>query len=94
MDIGAMKEDLTRCLNLLPKGMINPVAVAEWIGKWRPKLEELIPGIIETLSRHVRVGMFDAAMGQLDTEEVERACIEVLLSFGMNIPNENPGQTG
>ena len=85
MDIGAMKQDLTRCLAALPPGMINPRAVAEWIGKHKPNLEALIPDIIELLKPHVMAGAVESMTGTLDTDEIEHACIEVLLTFGMNI---------
>ena len=94
MDIGAMKQDLSRCLGMLPKGMINPIAIAEWIGKHRDGLQALIPDIIETLKPHVMAGVMEATCGALDTDEIEQACIEVLLSYGVSVPNENPGQTG
>jgi hypothetical protein len=94
MDIGAMKTDLARCLAMLPPGMVNPPAIAEWIGKHREKLQDMIPDVIEILKPHVMAGVMEATCGALDTDEVERACIETLLSFGVSIPNENPGQTG
>lgn len=92
MDIGAMKSDLTKCLAALPPGMINPRAVAEWIGKHKPNLEVIIPDVIEILKPHVMAGVMESAMGTLDADEVERACIEVLLTFGMELPaNESNG---
>ena len=92
MDIGAMKSDLKVCLDALPQGMVNPPAIAQWIQKHRAKLEKIVPDIIETLKPHVMAGMMEAATGMLDTDEIEQACIETLLAYGVNI--ETPGQTG
>ena len=89
-----MKHDLAYCLSKLPNGMVNPPAIAEWIGKHRDKLQDMIPDVIEILKPHVMAGMMEAATGMLDTEELERACIEVLLSFGVGVPDETSGQTG
>ncbi len=85
MDIGAMKKDLRLCLDALPKGMVNPVAVAEWLTRHRPQLEAIIPDVIEMMKPHVMAGMMEAATGLVDTEEIERACIEVLSSYGVDV---------
>lgn len=91
MDIGAMKRDLTICLAALPPGMVNPPAIAKWIQQHRPALEKMIPDVIELLKPHVMAGMMEAATGMVDTDEIEQACIETLLAYGVHV--ENTGQT-
>lgn len=85
MDIGAMKKDLRAALDALPKGMVNPTAVAVWLQKNRASLETVIPEILERMKPHVMAGMFESATGALDTEELEAACVETLLSFGVDV---------
>lgn len=96
MDIGAMKSDLTKCLNRLPSGMVNPPAIAQWIAKNHAALKALIPDFVEILGKHVAAGMFEASVGAVDTEEIERGCIEALLAYGIQVPEENApsGPTG
>ena len=93
MDIGALKKDLSLCLAALPPGMVNPPAIAVWITKHRPTLELIIPDVIETLKPHVMSGLMESATGILDSEEIEKACIETLLAYGVSIPDANSGQT-
>ena len=83
MDISAMKADLSGCLGQIPKGMIDAGKVGEWLKVNRPVLEKLIPVFIERLKPHIAAGAMEGAMGVLDTAEVERACIETLVEFGM-----------
>jgi hypothetical protein len=85
MDIGALKQDLRRSLDLLPKEMVNPVAVGKWLQQHRAKLELIIPSILEAMKPHVMAGMMEAATGMADMDEIERACIEVLLSYGVEV---------
>jgi len=85
MDIGAMKQDLRLCLDSLPKGMVNPQAVAVWLNAHRKDLETVIPAILDRMKPHVMAGMMEAATGMADMDEVERACIEVLLSYGVEV---------
>lgn len=85
MDISAMKKDLKRCLDSLPPGMIDTQGVVRWVLKNKPNLEVLIPQIIEILKPHFMAGAMESAMGVLPTSEVEEACIEVLMSYGINV---------
>ena len=95
MDTSALKEDLHKALDRLPQGMINEAEVANWINKWRPKLEAIVPDIIELLKRHVMAAMFEAGMtgGDSIKDEIEAACIEVLMSRGLG-KIAQAGQTG
>ena len=83
MDISAMKHDLNACLQKLPPGMVNARKVGEWLQANRPMLEKLIPAFIEKLKPHIAAAAMEGAMGVLDTEEINRACIECLVTFGM-----------
>jgi hypothetical protein len=85
MDIGAMKADLKKALDSLPKGMINPRAVAVWLNGNRKQLETIVPDIIELMKPHLMAGVMEASMGVLDQNEIEEACVSVLLTYGVAV---------
>ena len=84
MDMNALKTDLRTALSRLPPEFLQ--AIGSNMVKHRDVLVTQFPRIVDELKPHIQAGMFEGATGILDTAELEAALMEVIGSFGVELP--------
>lgn len=79
MDIDGLKTDVQTALRRLPKQFL--INMGREVMANKEVLAAQIPKIINELAPHFKAAMFEAAMGGLDIEALEKAGMEVLEDF-------------